>query len=65
MVVFLDEERVRNPKATSHRVFGALVGVQSGRTIHLHRSYELVCTEVNGAFVIDIEYLKHKRDQCT
>jgi hypothetical protein len=58
-------ERVRNPKVAHHRVFGALLGVQSGRIIHLHRSYELVCTEVDGAFVIDIEYLKRKRDQCT
>jgi len=55
-------EKVKNPKATSHRIFGALLGVQTGRIIHVYNSFEFLCTDVAGSMVINIDYLKTKRE---
>jgi COP9 signalosome complex subunit 6 len=46
------------------RVIGALFGVQSGRSVEVTNSFELVYTVVEGAVVIDTEYLKLKQEQC-
>jgi COP9 signalosome complex subunit 6 len=48
----------RNP-----RVIGALFGVQAGRSVEVFNSFELVYSEIDGAVVIDTEYLKRKQEQ--
>jgi|UniRef100_A0A7S4G725 COP9 signalosome complex subunit 6 len=45
------------------RVIGALVGVQTGRKVEIHTSFELVYDNLDGAIVIDTKYLIQKRDQ--
>ncbi|KAL6049460.1 COP9 signalosome complex subunit 6 [Balamuthia mandrillaris] len=45
------------------RVIGALMGVQSGRNVEIFNSFELVYNEVEGAVVIDLDYLKRKQEQ--
>lgn len=57
-------ERVNNPKTAKHRIFGALLGQQTGRIVHVYNSFELICTDVNGQLIIDTEYLKTKKEQC-
>jgi len=49
----------RNP-----RVIGALLGVQSGRSVEVTNSFELVYSVVDGAVIIDVDYLKRKQEQC-
>eukprot|EP00029_Vermamoeba_vermiformis_P000889 TRINITY_DN11064_c0_g1_i1.p1 TRINITY_DN11064_c0_g1~~TRINITY_DN11064_c0_g1_i1.p1 ORF type:complete len:307 (-),score=117.14 TRINITY_DN11064_c0_g1_i1:104-1024(-) len=56
-------ERVNNPKTAKHRIFGALLGQQTGRIVHVYNSFELICTDVNGQLIIDTEYLKTKKEQ--
>lgn len=53
--------RVNNDKP--QRVIGALVGVQTGRKVEIHTSFEMVYDNVDGAIVIDTKYLNQKRDQ--
>jgi len=48
----------RNP-----RVIGALLGVQSGRSVEVTNSFELVYSVVDGAVIIDVDYLKRKQEQ--
>jgi hypothetical protein len=38
--------------------------VQSGRNVEVTNSFELVYTVIEGAVVIDIDYLKAKQEQC-
>jgi len=45
------------------RVIGALFGVQSGRSIEIFNSFEIVYTGVDGAIIIDTEYVKAKQEQ--
>jgi len=45
------------------RVLGALFGVQSGRNVEIFNSFEIVYTDVEGALVIDTEYVKAKQEQ--
>ena len=47
------------------RVIGALFGVQSGRNVEVTNSFELVYNIIEGAVVIDTDYLKAKQEQCT
>jgi hypothetical protein len=47
------------------RVIGALFGVQSGRNVEVTNSFELVYNVIEGAVVIDTDYLKAKQEQCT
>jgi len=48
---------------TQPRVLGALYGVQSGRSVEIFNSFEIVYTEVDGSVVIDPEYVKAKLEQ--
>jgi len=50
-------------KSAQPRVLGALFGVQSGRNVEIFNSFELVYTEVEGALVIDTDYVKTKQEQ--
>jgi COP9 signalosome complex subunit 6 len=45
------------------RVIGALLGVQNGRNIEISNSFELVYHNVDGAVVVDTDYLKAKQEQ--
>jgi len=45
------------------RVIGALFGVQSGRNVEVTNSFELVYNVIEGAVVIDTDYLKAKQEQ--
>jgi len=45
------------------RVIGALWGVQSGRNLEIFNSFEIVYTEVEGAIIVDSEYVKTKQEQ--
>lgn len=49
---------------TQPRVIGALFGVQSGRSVEIFNSFEIVYTEVEGSVIIDTEYVKAKQEQC-
>ncbi len=50
---------VKNP-----RVIGALLGTQSGRSVEITNSFELVYTEIDGAIILDTDYLTKKQEQC-
>jgi len=56
--------RMSSGGKTQPRVIGALFGVQSGRSVEIFNSFEIVYTEVAGAVVIDTEYVKTKQEQC-
>lgn len=56
--------RVENNANPAPRVIGALLGVQNGRNIEISNSFELVYHNVDGAVVVDTEYLKSKQEQC-
>jgi len=45
-------------------VFGAMIGIQTGRGIEILNSYELVTMEVNGDIIIDKTYYETKTEQC-
>lgn len=45
-------------------VFGAVIGKQSGRSIEMLNSYELVTNEVEGDVIIDTAYYEMKSEQC-
>jgi COP9 signalosome complex subunit 6 len=45
------------------RVIGALLGTQEGRNVEVSNSFELVYHVVQGAIVIDTDYLKSKLEQ--
>lgn len=45
-------------------VFGAVIGKQTGRSIELLNSFELVTTEVDGNVIIDGVYYETKSEQC-
>eukprot|EP01121_Diplochlamys_sp_Union-15-3_P003353 TRINITY_DN131_c0_g1_i3.p1 TRINITY_DN131_c0_g1~~TRINITY_DN131_c0_g1_i3.p1 ORF type:complete len:235 (+),score=27.77 TRINITY_DN131_c0_g1_i3:70-774(+) len=47
----------------SNRVFGALLGIQSGRRVEVFNSFELIVTEVDGSSVVDTAYLTRKKEQ--
>jgi COP9 signalosome complex subunit 6 len=55
--------RQRVNSSASQRVIGILVGVQTGRKVEIHTSFEVVYDFVEGAVVIDPKYLIQKRDQ--
>jgi len=56
-------QKVLATKNTTPRVIGALFGIQSGRNVELTNSYELIHTEVEGATIIDTEFLTSKQAQ--
>eukprot|EP00668_Euglena_longa_P004421 GGOE01005177.1.p2 GENE.GGOE01005177.1~~GGOE01005177.1.p2 ORF type:complete len:307 (-),score=43.22 GGOE01005177.1:198-1118(-) len=45
------------------RVVGVLLGIQQGRRVEIHTSFELVYEVVDGDIVIDPKYLNQKKDQ--
>lgn len=45
-------------------VFGAVIGIQTGRSVELLNSFELVTDEVDGNVVINEEYYEMKSEQC-
>jgi len=45
------------------RVIGVLFGVQSGRSIEVFNSFELLFNQVDGHVVLDPEYIKTKQEQ--
>lgn len=45
-------------------VFGAVIGKQSGRSIEMLNSFELVTNEVEGSIVVDTAYYEMKSEQC-
>lgn len=56
--------RVEN-NGTHTRVIGALLGNQTGKTLEVSNSFELVTySSDNGEISIDEAYLKSKLDQC-
>mmetsp|Transcript_1171 Transcript_1171/g.1338 ORF Transcript_1171/g.1338 Transcript_1171/m.1338 type:complete len:334 (+) Transcript_1171:23-1024(+) len=55
-------EKVRK-KIEKPRAVGALLGVQTGRKVEVKTCYELVCTLVDGKWIIDTEYLNTKTEQ--
>lgn len=55
--------KIQNKKENP-RVFGALVGVQTGRDLELFNSFELPAKEENGITVINTDYLVTKQEQC-
>lgn len=54
--------KIQNKKENP-RVFGALVGVQTGRDLELFNSFELPAKEENGITVINTDYLVTKQEQ--
>jgi len=55
--------RMSSGGKTQSRVIGALFGVQSGRSVEIFNSFEIVYTEVEGSVIIDTEYVKTKQEQ--
>src|SRR5690554_582279 len=55
--------KIQNKKENP-RIFGALVGVQTGRDLELFNSFELPVKEENGITVINTDYLVTKQEQC-
>ena len=45
-------------------VYGALLGVQKGRSVEICNSFELLVTHVDGQAVLDKEYFTAKEEQC-
>jgi COP9 signalosome complex subunit 6 len=54
--------KIRN---LASRVFGAMLGIQEGRNVEIFNSFEVVCTEVEGNLVFDMEYLQRKFEAST
>jgi len=52
------QQHLENP-----RVIGAFLGLQNGRQIEICNSFELVYSVVDGAIVIDKDYLNKKQEQ--
>jgi len=50
-------------KSKNPRVYGALLGIQTGRRVEVYNSFELIVTEVEGASVVDPTYLNRKKEQ--
>lgn len=46
-------------------VYGALLGVQKGRSIEICNSFELLVNFVDAQAVLDKEYFTAKEEQCT
>merc|ERR1712136_401698 len=56
--------RVRAQDGKEQKVFGALIGKQSGRTVEVMNSFELLYkTTEEGETVIDTEYFYKKEEQ--
>jgi len=47
-----------------HTVYGALLGMQKGRSVDVCNSFELVVSSVEGRTVLDKEYFTAKEAQC-
>lgn len=47
-----------------HTVYGALLGMQKGRSVDVCNSFELVVNCVEGRTVLDKEYFTAKEAQC-
>ena len=45
-------------------VFGVVIGKQTGRSIEMLNSFELVTNEVEGSVVVDTAYYEMKSEQC-
>ena len=45
-------------------VYGALLGVQKGRSVEICNSFELLVNAVDGQAVLDKEYFTAKEEQC-
>lgn len=45
-------------------VYGALLGVQKGRSIEICNSFELLVNVTDGQAVLDKEYFTAKEEQC-
>ena len=41
------------------------LGIQKGRSVEIFNSFELVSTVVDGSIVVDTDYFRAKREQCT
>eukprot|EP00659_Diplonema_papillatum_P003070 gene3070-4821_t len=54
--------RTKVTKGQAQRVVGALLGVQSGRVIEIHTSFELILNEEGSEEMLDMKYLQLKRD---
>ena len=46
-------------------VFGALLGIQSGREVEIFNSFEVPATEHDGKVTLDKKYLLDKHETCT
>lgn len=55
--------RVRAQDGKQQKVFGALIGKQSGRTVEVMNSFELLYKTEGGNTVIDTEYFYKKEEQ--
>jgi len=55
--------KVESTTTPPPRVIGALLGTQNGRNIEISNSFELVYHTIQGAIVIDTDYLKSKQEQ--
>ncbi len=45
-------------------VYGALLGIQKGRSVEICNSFELVVTSVEGSPILDRDYFTEKEEQC-
>ena len=45
-------------------VYGALLGVQKGRSVEICNSFELLVNVVDGQAVLDKDYFTAKEEQC-
>ena len=45
-------------------MFGVVIGKQTGRSIEMLNSFELVTNEVEGSVVVDTAYYEMKSEQC-
>lgn len=55
--------RLRAQESTTHRVIGALIGKQKGRTMEICNSFELLVDVIDGVTVIDSAYYATKEEQ--
>ncbi|KAI9336826.1 COP9 signalosome complex subunit 6-like protein [Zopfochytrium polystomum] len=55
--------RVKAQTGTSTPVFGALIGIQSGREIEIFNSFEVAMVVTNGVYSVDKELFATKADQ--
>jgi len=51
---------VTNGDKNAPRPIGALLGEQTGRVVDVSGSFELIYTEIDGLFVVDLDFLKSK-----